>query len=95
MPNENDRSIQIDEAAVAAFRKHRPDVALTITTEPLLDRDAVCAYFGGSRPIHQSTFYRGIRKGIYPAPIKVGPASSRWLWNECEAVLRKMAESWR
>lgn len=92
MPPENDRPVQIDEAAIAGFRKRHPDLAVTVTTEPLLDLDAVCAYFGGNRPLHPSTLYRGIRKGRYPAPIKVGPGSSRWLWNECAAVLHKLAE---
>jgi predicted DNA-binding transcriptional regulator AlpA len=58
----------------------------------LLDRDAVCRLIGGTRPINAATLYRGIRKGRYPAPVKVGPGSSRWLRSECEATLRSMAE---
>jgi predicted DNA-binding transcriptional regulator AlpA len=58
----------------------------------LLDRDAVCAFFGGTRPINPATLYRGVRKGRYPKPIKVGPGSSRWLRVECEAILQAMAE---
>jgi predicted DNA-binding transcriptional regulator AlpA len=38
----------------------------------LLDRREVCRYFGGNRPINASTLYRGIRKGTYPKPLKVG-----------------------
>jgi predicted DNA-binding transcriptional regulator AlpA len=53
----------------------------------LLDRPAVCRLFGGSRPIDASTLYRGIGKGRYPKPVKIGPGSSRWLRNECEAAL--------
>jgi predicted DNA-binding transcriptional regulator AlpA len=87
-----DKPIQTDCAADTAFHKRHPDLSVTVTTEPLLDLDAVCAYFGGSRPLHQSTLYRGIRKGRYPAPIKVG-GSSRWLWNECEAALARMVEA--
>jgi predicted DNA-binding transcriptional regulator AlpA len=71
-------------------RSDDPDRVVTITSEPLLDIEAVCAYFGGSRPINPATLYRGIRKGRYPAPIKIGPGSSRWLWNECEAALQAM-----
>jgi predicted DNA-binding transcriptional regulator AlpA len=45
----------------------------------LLDRDATCRFFGGTKPLNPATLYRGIRKGRYPKPIKVGPGSSRWL----------------
>jgi len=55
----------------------------------LLDRREVCTLFGGSRPLNASTLYRGIRKGTFPAPIHVG-GSSRWLREECEAVLQAM-----
>jgi predicted DNA-binding transcriptional regulator AlpA len=58
----------------------------------LLDRSAVCQFFGGTRPLNAATLYRGIRKGRYPAPVKVGPGSSRWLRSECEAALAAMAE---
>ena len=58
----------------------------------LLDRDAVCAFFGGTRPINPATLYRGVRKGRYPKPVKVGPGSSRWLRAECEAALAQMAQ---
>jgi len=65
---------------------------LTSDDELLLDRDAVCAFFGGSRPINPSTLYRGIRRGRYPAPLKIGPGSSRWLRSECQAALQAMIE---
>ena len=29
----------------------------------LLDRDATCHFFGGTRPINPATLYRGVRKG--------------------------------
>jgi predicted DNA-binding transcriptional regulator AlpA len=57
----------------------------------LLDRDAACAFFGGTRPINVATLYRGIRHGRYPRPVKVG-GSSRWLRSECEASLQVMVE---
>jgi predicted DNA-binding transcriptional regulator AlpA len=56
----------------------------------LLDRPAVCRFFGGTKPIDPATLYRGIRKGRYPAPLKIGPGSSRWLRSECEVVLQVM-----
>ena len=58
----------------------------------LLDRDATCRFFGGTRPLNPATLYRGIRQGRYPQPVKVGPGSSRWLRAECEAALAQMAE---
>ena len=58
----------------------------------LLDRDAVCAFFGGTRPINPATLYRGVRKGRYPKPVKVGPGSSRWLRAECEAALDRLID---
>ena len=56
----------------------------------LLDRDAVCVFFGGTRPLNPATLYRGILKGRYPKPVKVGPGSSRWLRAECEAALERL-----
>ena len=58
----------------------------------LLDRREVCRFFGGTKPLDPATLYRGIRKGRYPLPVKVGPGSSRWLRAECEAALQAMAE---
>jgi predicted DNA-binding transcriptional regulator AlpA len=58
----------------------------------LLDRAGVCSYFGGSRPLNASTLYRGIRRGHYPKPVKVGPGSSRWLRSECELALQMMVD---
>jgi predicted DNA-binding transcriptional regulator AlpA len=56
----------------------------------LLDKAETCRLFGGTRPIHPATLYRGIRDGRYPRPLKIGPGSSRWLREECEAVLSQM-----
>ena len=41
----------------------------------LLDRRAACAFFGGVRPIHFATLYRGGRRasGSYPKPVRVAP----------------------
>jgi predicted DNA-binding transcriptional regulator AlpA len=62
------------------------------TMVELLDRREVCRFFGGTKPLDPATLYRGIRKGRFPKPVKVGPGSSRWLRAECEAALRVMAE---
>jgi predicted DNA-binding transcriptional regulator AlpA len=58
----------------------------------LLDRTAVCAFFGGTRPLNAATVYRKIRVGVIPKPIKVG-SSSRWLRSECEAALARMTQA--
>jgi predicted DNA-binding transcriptional regulator AlpA len=58
----------------------------------LLDRADVCRFFGGTRPIDPATLYRGIRKGRFPRPVKIGPGTSRWLRSECESTLRLMVE---
>jgi len=60
--------------------------------QQLLDKAEVCRLFGGSKPINASTLYRGIKLGRYPKPVKVGPGSSRWLREECEAALKQMVE---
>ena len=55
--------------------------------DDLLDLKTVCAFFGN---IHPATLYRGIRRGSFPAPIHVGPNTSRWLRSECSAALQAM-----
>jgi predicted DNA-binding transcriptional regulator AlpA len=60
------------------------------TTEPaeleLWDRAFVLRFFGGSRPLHVSTLYRGVRSGLYPQPVNVAPNTVRWLGHECRAA---------
>jgi len=58
-----------------------------------LDIMAVCAFIGGSRPVHPATIYRGVKKGIYPPPVKMAPNVNRWLRSELEqARKRRIAE---
>jgi len=58
----------------------------------LLDKQAVCRLFGGSKkPINSATLYRHIRQGRFPKPVKIG-GSSRWLRSECEAALQQMVD---
>jgi predicted DNA-binding transcriptional regulator AlpA len=68
-----------------------PDETFSPGPQALLDRRAVCALLGGTRPINPSTLYRGIREGRFPKQIRVG-GSSRWLRNEIEAVLRGLMD---
>jgi predicted DNA-binding transcriptional regulator AlpA len=60
--------------------------------DDLLDIDEVCAFFGGSKPLHPATIYRGVGR-LYPKPLKVDRQSVRWLRSECEAALREMASA--
>lgn len=40
--------------------------------------DEACAVVGGNgRPISRPTYYRGVRSGLYEAPVRVGPNTSR------------------
>jgi predicted DNA-binding transcriptional regulator AlpA len=55
----------------------------------LLKLKEALIFFGN---INASTLYRGIKLGRYPRPVKVGPQSSRWIKEECEAALRLMVE---
>ena len=57
----------------------------------LIDIDEVCRVFGGTRPLHPATIYRGIKKGLYPAPIKVSRHASRWSREECLAAISAQA----
>jgi predicted DNA-binding transcriptional regulator AlpA len=56
------------------------------TDETVWDKNAVCAFFGGSRPLNHSTLYRGIAEGRYPKPFHPTPKLSRWLPSECRAA---------
>jgi predicted DNA-binding transcriptional regulator AlpA len=60
----------------------------------LLDLRALRIRVGGSRPVHGSTVYRLIARGLLPKPLHIG-ASSRWLRQEVEAALARMMEARR
>jgi predicted DNA-binding transcriptional regulator AlpA len=66
------------------------DIAAPAADE-FLDIDAVCKFFGGSKPLHPCTIYRNVGT-IYPLPVKVSPNVSRWLRSECEAAKRAIVE---
>ena len=54
------------------------------------DRPAVLRFFGGNKPLHTSTLYRGIGDGIYPRPVNVSRNAVRWLASECRAAAQRM-----
>lgn len=56
----------------------------------LWERNTVLAYFGGDKPLHISTLYRGINTGIYPGPITISGNGVRWLASECRDALQRM-----
>jgi predicted DNA-binding transcriptional regulator AlpA len=64
------------------------------TPEPteleLWDRQTVLEFFGGSKPIHVSTLYRGIHSQLYPPPMNVAPNVVRWIGHECRAAQQRM-----
>jgi predicted DNA-binding transcriptional regulator AlpA len=56
----------------------------------LWDRPAVLKFFGGNRPLHVGTLYRGVGSGRYPKPVHVSGNSVRWIADECRAALARM-----
>ena len=54
------------------------------------DRPTVLKYFGGVRPLHVSTLYRGVHDGTYPKPIRVSRSAVRWLASECRSAAQRM-----
>jgi hypothetical protein len=51
---------------------------------------AACKIVGGDEPIHPATYYRGVRAGIYPAPVRVAPNVSRVDLDKLAATLRAL-----
>jgi hypothetical protein len=58
-----------------------------------LDILAACALIGGNKPVHPSTYYRGVKAGVYPPPEKRGLNISRVNRRKLEAKMRHLAES--
>lgn len=45
----------------------------------------------GEVPMAASTWWAGIRKGIYPPPIKIGPRKCVWRRSEVRAIAKREA----
>ena len=58
----------------------------------LWTRQVVLKFFGGIRPIHTGTLYRGMSAGRYPPPIHISGNSVRWVADECRAALQRMID---
>jgi predicted DNA-binding transcriptional regulator AlpA len=68
-----------------------PNVETPERTETeLWERKTVLKFFGGDRPLHVSTLYRGIKGKIYPPPINVAPNVVRWIGHECRAARQEL-----
>jgi predicted DNA-binding transcriptional regulator AlpA len=60
--------------------------------DDLMSMKSVLRFFGGDKPIHASTLYRGMDRGRFPRPVKPSPNVARWLRSECEAAKRRAIE---
>lgn len=58
-----------------------------MTTPKILRLPAVMAMLGVSKP----TIYLWIKRGAFPAPLKIGPKASGWLLSEIECWLADRA----
>lgn len=58
----------------------------------LVDEMTACQILGGENsPLHRSTLWRGVKKGRFPAPIKIGLGTNRWRASELVAVVETAA----
>jgi hypothetical protein len=65
----------------------------TVTPDiELWDRATVLRFFGGVKPLHIGTLYRGIAVGRYPKPVAVAGNSVRWVGAECRKALQRMLD---
>ena len=58
--------------------------------DEMMTQAATCKFFGGDRPIHPSTLYRGIAAGRFPEQVHIGPNTSRWLRSENEEARKRL-----
>lgn len=84
-----------DRAALASIRRELligAAAMLQIEEDGLYDLDAVCRYFGGTKPLHPATIYRGIEAGRYPRPVRVSTNANRWLGRELKAYRQALVD---
>ncbi|GAB6126032.1 helix-turn-helix transcriptional regulator [Humidesulfovibrio idahonensis] len=41
-------------------------------------------------PVSKTTWYDGIRKGVYPAPVRLAPRTSAWLESEIKKLIVRL-----
>lgn len=62
--------------------------------DELVPVTVACEIIGGrDSPINPSTLYKGIKAGRFPAPVKLGPGTSRWRRSELQAMLDEAARN--
>lgn len=49
----------------------------------------------GPLPVSRSTFWAGIKAGIYPPPVKIGPRISAWRVEDIRACLDRISQGGR
>ncbi len=54
----------------------------------LVSIEQACKDIGGDKPVHPSTYYRGVRKKIYPPPVHPSPNVSRVVRPALAAAIR-------
>ncbi len=59
-----------------------------IVLDPFLRLEQVLAVF----PISSSSWYQGVKDGIYPAPVKIGPRASAWRTSDIKALMERCNE---
>jgi predicted DNA-binding transcriptional regulator AlpA len=60
--------------------------AVHVEDDGLYDLEFVRAFFGGSKPVHATTIYRGIAAGRYPRPVRPSPNINRWIGKELKGA---------
>ena len=70
-----------------------PGPASEVDDLGLYDIAWVCAFFGGSKPLHPATIYRGIAQGRYPRPVRPSPNVNRWVGRELKAAKQAILEA--
>ncbi len=68
-------------------------VTFHVEDEGLYDLDFVRAFFGGSKPLHAATIYRGIADGRYPRPVRPSPNINRWIGRELKKAKQAILDA--
>jgi hypothetical protein len=50
--------------------------------------EAACKMIGGDKPVDPATYYRGVKRGIFPAPFHPSPNVSRVDLDKLAAAIR-------
>lgn len=60
----------------------------TIVIDPFLRLEQVLFVF----PVSSSSWYQGIKDGLYPAPVKIGARASAWRTSDIKALMERCNE---